>query len=58
VITETVQFNPSTYEFKISDFILNKNNVLDITVDKKLFIVLAIPINAKISSIEEKILGD
>lgn len=58
VITETVQFNPSTYEFKISDFILNKNNVLDITVDRKLFIVLAIPINAKISSIEEKILGD
>lgn len=56
--TETVQFNPSTYKFNISDFKSTKGNSLEITVDKKVFIVLGIPVNATIGSIEEKVLGN
>lgn len=58
VITETRQFNPATYEFNISDFQSVEGNTLDITVDKKVFIVLGIPVNATIGSIEEKTLGN
>lgn len=57
-ITETRNFNPSTYNFNINDFTLNQSNVLNIEVDKKVFIVLGIPVNAKITSIEETTLGD
>jgi hypothetical protein len=58
VITETRNFNPSTYEFNIDDFTPQSGNVLDIIIDKKVFIVLGIPMNAKVASIEEKTLGD
>lgn len=55
---ETEQFNPSIYKFNIADFKAASSNVLDIEVDRKIYIVLAIPVNAKIQSIYEEKTGD
>lgn len=54
----TEQFNPVTYEFKTADFTIVAGNILNITVDRKIYIVLAIPVNAKIQSIYEESTGD
>jgi hypothetical protein len=56
---DTEQFNPVTYEFKSADFTTVANNILNnIKVDRKIYIVLAIPVNAKIQSIYEEKTGD
>lgn len=54
----TEQFNPVTYEFKTADFTTVAGNILNITVDRKIYIVLAIPVNAKIQIIYEESTGD
>lgn len=55
---DTEQFNPVTYEFKSADFTTVAGNILEIKVDRKIYIVLAIPVNAKIQSIYEESTGD
>lgn len=55
---DTEQFNPSTYKFNSADFKTANSNILNIEVDRKIYIVLGIPVNAKIQSIYEESTGD